>query len=637
MRTRKAFLGIGLLLSSAPLWAQNVGIGTAMPHPAARLHVAGTDMGVLLPTAALTSATVWTPLVGTPQAGMIVYNTATAGTPPNDVSPGYYYWDGSRWVRMDGGTKAWLLTGNAGTNPTVNFLGTTDAQPLVIRVNNQETFRFNTPGTVAPGWSIQRGGGNTRGLHAVDLQSSRSANTQVASGAYSVISGGRDNTASSGYSTVSGGYQNTATGNFSTVAGGYQNQASGSYALAAGYQNVASGSMSTALGDRDTVLGSGSMAVGSVHRVEPLVAAAIGGVNNKILGSGAEQVIIGGQGNTIMNSGGSVIVGSDRSVIMSGESWKGIYSCSQCSIGTAITGGGWQSIIVGGAHNAIRTNGANSAGGACAIIASGNSVVAPNGEAVWGATIISSGRDTVISGKSYAGYRSKYHGAVFGLGCAYCDLRGYYVYGIGYGVRPTADPNTHADRLYIFGNGNTIPGYLTIPTEEPPGNQPVVSRPGRVAINRWTEPQYPLQVGESGNTSTGNGAYVSGGGTWTNGSSISFKERFVDLDKQDILSRVCRLTIKGWYYKGTEEYHIGPFAEEFYSLFRTGAQDAPDVEKYISTVDPAGVALVSIQALVERLESQARRISQLEEQLRTLSERVADLEAQNRQLRSQGQ
>ncbi|MCX7980468.1 MAG: tail fiber domain-containing protein [Bacteroidia bacterium] len=39
MRTRKAFLGIGLLLSSAPLWAQNVGIGTAMPQQ--RLHVNG--------------------------------------------------------------------------------------------------------------------------------------------------------------------------------------------------------------------------------------------------------------------------------------------------------------------------------------------------------------------------------------------------------------------------------------------------------------------------------------------------------------------------------------------------------------------------------------------------------------------
>lgn len=79
-----------------------------------------------------------------------------------------------------GGGSGWLLTGNSGTDPNTNFLGTTDNQPLAIRVNNQETFRFNAPGTSAPAWSIQRGGGNTRGLHAVDLQSDRTAATQVA-------------------------------------------------------------------------------------------------------------------------------------------------------------------------------------------------------------------------------------------------------------------------------------------------------------------------------------------------------------------------------------------------------------------------------------------------------------------------
>jgi hypothetical protein len=37
---------------------------------------------------------------------------------------------------LGGGGAGWALTGNSGTNPAVNFLGTTDAQPLVIRVNN---------------------------------------------------------------------------------------------------------------------------------------------------------------------------------------------------------------------------------------------------------------------------------------------------------------------------------------------------------------------------------------------------------------------------------------------------------------------------------------------------------------------
>jgi hypothetical protein len=41
-----------------------------------------------------------------------------------------------------------LLTGNSGTNPAVNFLGTTDAQPLVIRTDNTERLRVTETGDV---------------------------------------------------------------------------------------------------------------------------------------------------------------------------------------------------------------------------------------------------------------------------------------------------------------------------------------------------------------------------------------------------------------------------------------------------------------------------------------------------------
>lgn len=38
--------------------------------------------------------------------------------------------------------QVWLLTGNAGTVPGTHFLGTTDEQPLELRVNNATTFRL---------------------------------------------------------------------------------------------------------------------------------------------------------------------------------------------------------------------------------------------------------------------------------------------------------------------------------------------------------------------------------------------------------------------------------------------------------------------------------------------------------------
>lgn len=59
------------------------------------LEVESTNKGLLLPRIALTSTTAVAPLAAH-VAGMTVYNTATAG----DVTPGYYYNDGTKWVRV---------------------------------------------------------------------------------------------------------------------------------------------------------------------------------------------------------------------------------------------------------------------------------------------------------------------------------------------------------------------------------------------------------------------------------------------------------------------------------------------------------------------------------------------------------
>ena len=48
-----------------------------------------------------------------------------------------------------GSLNAWSLTGNAGTNPTTNFIGTTDAQDWVIKTNNVERIRTETNGIVS--------------------------------------------------------------------------------------------------------------------------------------------------------------------------------------------------------------------------------------------------------------------------------------------------------------------------------------------------------------------------------------------------------------------------------------------------------------------------------------------------------
>src|SRR5215204_2450209 len=48
----------------------------------------------------------------------------------------------------------WKLDGNDNTNPDTDFLGTTDAQPLVIKVEGQERMRFRTDGAIRWGNSL---------------------------------------------------------------------------------------------------------------------------------------------------------------------------------------------------------------------------------------------------------------------------------------------------------------------------------------------------------------------------------------------------------------------------------------------------------------------------------------------------
>ena len=136
------------LLSLFNLHAQ-VGIGTTTPHGSALLDIDDStgSKGLLIPRVALTATNLSAPVTPAPLTSLLVYNTATSGSGATRVTPGYYYWAGSRWYAMDGTNgKDWSLLGNYGTNPSTNFLGTIDAQDLVFRTNNAERMRFAATG-----------------------------------------------------------------------------------------------------------------------------------------------------------------------------------------------------------------------------------------------------------------------------------------------------------------------------------------------------------------------------------------------------------------------------------------------------------------------------------------------------------
>lgn len=126
-----------------------VGIGNTSPNANSLLEIGnGTDTkGVLLPRVSLTGTNNPSPL-SVDVEGMIVYNTNTNGTGATAVSSGFYFNNGSDWVRL-ANNDDWKLTGNAGTVAGTNFIGTTDSQNLIFKTDGSENMRIITDGRVS--------------------------------------------------------------------------------------------------------------------------------------------------------------------------------------------------------------------------------------------------------------------------------------------------------------------------------------------------------------------------------------------------------------------------------------------------------------------------------------------------------
>lgn len=173
-----------------------VGIGTT--NPTGALDITSTDNGLLIPRVALTNTTTVLPVL-TGTTSELVYNTATI----SDVTPGFYYLSTTTgpWVRLaTAAANPWLITGNSGTNPTNNFIGTTDAQDLRFRRANQWA------GTIASSvtsFGAQAGRTNTStnnvffGSNAGELSSNAASSNMVAIGHQAMGAAGTQNVSQS--------------------------------------------------------------------------------------------------------------------------------------------------------------------------------------------------------------------------------------------------------------------------------------------------------------------------------------------------------------------------------------------------------------------------------------------------------
>ncbi|CAN1506285.1 hypothetical protein MCEGE10_00655 [Flavobacteriaceae bacterium] len=163
MKTKNTVLA--LLLFPILFFAQ-VGIGTTTPNASAKLDVTSTNKGFLPPRVTLTGTADVTTIVS-PATGLFVYNTATAGTTPSNVTPGIYYYDGSKWQRVINQQPDATIEFNKDTPTTagVVFNPNTPASKDYVYVssidNSQWTYNGTTYVTYTPpsstAWNLAGG------------------------------------------------------------------------------------------------------------------------------------------------------------------------------------------------------------------------------------------------------------------------------------------------------------------------------------------------------------------------------------------------------------------------------------------------------------------------------------------------
>ena len=111
--------------------SQSVAINNdgSSPSNSAMLDIKSSTKGILIPRTSTSSRVV----IPSPAKGLLVFDT---------TSNNFWFHDGLAWIEIPFG-KVWGLAGNNATNPLNNFLGTTDNQPLRLRLNNKWAGELN--------------------------------------------------------------------------------------------------------------------------------------------------------------------------------------------------------------------------------------------------------------------------------------------------------------------------------------------------------------------------------------------------------------------------------------------------------------------------------------------------------------
>jgi len=321
--------------------------------------------------------------------------------------------DGSVTCEADDiGASGWNLTGNAGTDPNTNFIGTTDASALELRTANVRGLRIEPSAELFDGLPITAnviagsranevspgvrgatiaGGGVPDGDSDPDFidefpnrvtghygtvgggfdNQAGDDDGNAGTSPFSTVGGGSINRAFGFASTVGGGQRNNASGGNSTVGGGRENNARGGVStVGGGVGNWASTSFSTVSGGlRNTVSGGESTVGGGSYNTASGVWSTVGGGNKNTASGGTFSTVGGGFSNT---------ASGDQSTVGGGETNTASGGMSTVGGGFENTASGQFSAVIGGSLNCA--GGANSwAGGGRAKVRPGSSSGDPGG------------------------------------------------------------------------------------------------------------------------------------------------------------------------------------------------------------------------------------------------------------------
>ncbi len=144
---------VTLPVASHRLMAQQ-GFGTNAPASTAVVEMKSANKGVLFPRVSLNGLGD-NQTIKSPAKYLLVFNTNKAGDQKGSVTPGFYYWNGSSWVRLacPDDVNPWRMTGNVSTLDG-NYVGTTGDQDLVFKSNNVEAMRITKEGNIGIGTSV---------------------------------------------------------------------------------------------------------------------------------------------------------------------------------------------------------------------------------------------------------------------------------------------------------------------------------------------------------------------------------------------------------------------------------------------------------------------------------------------------